>query len=740
MTFFFLPNILKSTSQGGGPIPKANDLLKRFGTFFVRALTQTLPTRAKALQAPAVLQKWRDAGKRRSAALQGFLAEERTRRALRTVGLVALAALLSLGLAFFALRNVILRSVMQSRIAAFEKSDPGTTISVQAARFRGLVGIELERLSLRSANAAVDLGKLSLTASLRDLFLGRLRLRNLALSDLHVNLGAGNARAVASPALPAAPSGKGEPDQSTRPADRAPDYGARVSRLLDLYFTRIPDRLVIERIFIHTAFDDIRQALYIPSLALGGPSFTTTIAVFDGGKKWSGALSGGVERGKRRFHILLRPDGTGALTALPFLERQWGLKIGFDTLAVGLQSRGRGERVLRLDGSLAIAGLALNQPRIAAADVVLDNAAIDFALRLGPDFVELAAPSRVSFNRMAFQPRARLSVRPSRKIELNIPETRFAADDLFRSLPAGLFTNLAGIRTSGELAFHFNFAIDLARPEELELDVDLKKSGFRIRRFGNADLRHFAGPFLYTAYEKDRPARSFIVGPENPSFRPLERIPSFLKYSVMISEDGAFFSHNGFLLEPFKNSIAANLRAGRFVRGASTISMQLVKNLYLRRHKTIARKLEELLITWLIEANRLVSKERMLETYLNIIEWGPGVYGAQEAARFYFDKDVEELTLAEAIFMAAIVPRPKRFMGFFGEDQRLRPWLERYYADVARKMLARGWISQLDHDSLLPDVTLTGPARLQLKGAEAAPVVEDDQGWPEIPFSVTSDE
>ena len=111
--------------------------------------------------------------------------------------------------------------------------------------------------------------------------------------------------------------------------------------------------------------------------------------------------------------------------------------------------------------------------------------------------------------------------------------------------------------------------------------------------------------------------------------------------------------------------------------------MQLVKNLYLKRQKTIARKLEEMIITWLIEENRLVSKERMYEIYLNIIEWGPLVYGAQEAARFYFDKDVADLTLAEAIFMASIVPRPKHFMYSFDPDQRLRPWLEAYYRDVS---------------------------------------------------------
>jgi membrane peptidoglycan carboxypeptidase len=194
----------------------------------------------------------------------------------------------------------------------------------------------------------------------------------------------------------------------------------------------------------------------------------------------------------------------------------------------------------------------------------------------------------------------------------------------------------------------------------------------------------------------------------------------------MLSEDGAFWWHKGFLLEPFKDSIIVNLREKRFVRGASTISMQLVKNLYLKRQKTIARKLEEMLITWMIEEKRLVSKERMYEIYLNIIEWGPGIYGATEAARFYFNKDVAKLTLAEAIFMASIVPRPKRFMVLFDEDQRLRPWLQAYYRDVSSKMFKREMIGQQEYDLLVPEVRLKGPARFLLKGNESMP---DDQLW-----------
>jgi hypothetical protein len=336
-------------------------------------------------------------------------------------------------------------------------------------------------------------------------------------------------------------------------------------------------------------------------------------------------------------------------------------------------------------------------------------------LHVGRDYIELDRPTRISFNKLSFHPYLRFDSGPAKQLTLEIDRTAFKADDFFSSLPAGLFTRLAGIRTIGELAYRLSFFIDFARPDSLRLESDLEKRGFKIERFGEVDFRAVNGPFLYTVYEKDRARRTFMVGPENPDFRALEEISPFLRNAVLISEDGAFFEHKGFLLEHIRKSIAVNLKERRFVRGASTITMQLVKNLYLERQKTIARKLEEMIITWLIEENRLVTKERIYEIYLNVIEWGPGMNGAQEAARFYFQKDAEDLTLAEAIFMASIIPRPNHFMYSFDEEQRPRPWLKAYYSDVSYKMLKREMINQQDFDALIPDIRLKGPARFMLE-------------------------
>jgi membrane peptidoglycan carboxypeptidase len=147
--------------------------------------------------------------------------------------------------------------------------------------------------------------------------------------------------------------------------------------------------------------------------------------------------------------------------------------------------------------------------------------------------------------------------------------------------------------------------------------------------------------------------------------------------------------------------------------------MQLVKNVFLSRNKTVARKLEEALIVWLIENQGLSTKERMYEVYLNIIEWGPMIYGANEASHYYFNKEASRLTLAEAIFMASIIPRPKWFKYSFDETGHLRESNAGFYRLVSEKMLNKGWITSQDADKLVPDVELKGPAKLQLKKTDS---------------------
>ena len=137
------------------------------------------------------------------------------------------------------------------------------------------------------------------------------------------------------------------------------------------------------------------------------------------------------------------------------------------------------------------------------------------------------------------------------------------------------------------------------------------------------------------------------------------RISPHLKNAGIVAEDSAFFDHEGFDWEAMKKAMRRNMEDLSFTRGGSTITQQLVKNLYLTPDKNPFRKIREWIITYQME--RTLSKRRILEIYLNVIEWGNGVYGAESASRHYFSKSASRLTASEAAFLAAIIPNPKLY-------------------------------------------------------------------------------
>ena len=137
---------------------------------------------------------------------------------------------------------------------------------------------------------------------------------------------------------------------------------------------------------------------------------------------------------------------------------------------------------------------------------------------------------------------------------------------------------------------------------------------------------------------------------------PYARISANLKRAVIVTEDGAFWQHDGMDYEQLRDAVETNWERGEFARGASTITQQLAKNLYLSPSKNPIRKIKEVLITRRLEVE--LSKQRILELYLNSIEWGDGVWGAEAAARRYFRKPAAELTATESALLAGAIANP----------------------------------------------------------------------------------
>ncbi len=140
---------------------------------------------------------------------------------------------------------------------------------------------------------------------------------------------------------------------------------------------------------------------------------------------------------------------------------------------------------------------------------------------------------------------------------------------------------------------------------------------------------------------------------------PLAKISPFLQDAVLISEDDKFWQHYGFDLAGIQEALEKNMRSGKMKAGGSTITQQLAKNIFLSPEKTPTRKLKEALLTLRLE--RELGKKRILELYLNVAEWGPGIFGIEEAALHYYGKHASQLMPDEACRLAAVLPNPIRF-------------------------------------------------------------------------------
>ncbi len=189
-----------------------------------------------------------------------------------------------------------------------------------------------------------------------------------------------------------------------------------------------------------------------------------------------------------------------------------------------------------------------------------------------------------------------------------------------------------------------------------------------------------------TAFMRDHTERARMKG-KTPRIAqrwvPLSQISRDIVNAVIVAEDGTFWRHSGFDWFEFKESFQRNITDGMAVRGASTITQQLVKNLFFSSSKNPLRKLREWVLTWWME--RELTKARILEIYLNVIEWGDGIYGIETAAQTYFGKSAVEIGRDEAARLAAVIPSPKR-----RRPDSESSYVERRAELILSRMVARG--------------------------------------------------
>lgn len=326
--------------------------------------------------------------------------------------------------------------------------------------------------------------------------------------------------------------------------------------------------------------------------------------------------------------------------------------------------------------------------------------------------LRLADTTRLSVGDLRFAAGGRVA-RRGPAFSVRLAADGLTPDALRSSLPAAVLGPLREVRARGAWDWRFALDLDLASPDSARVRARVVPHGLQLDLDRTRlELPPPDGPFVATVRLPRGRRVSRELSPANPHFLELGAMDSILVHAVVTNEDGGFFRHGGFNLEAVEGAIADNLRAGRFKRGAGTITMQLARNLYLGHERTLSRKMQEVVLAWTLEHLTWLSKRRLLEIYLNIIEWGPGVHGADEAARYYFGHGARRLTVDESLFLTTVIPAPTRWRWRLDDAGALRPWARAQMHFIGRAMVAKGWLAA---DELPPAdslrVELRGPAR-----------------------------
>ena len=283
----------------------------------------------------------------------------------------------------------------------------------------------------------------------------------------------------------------------------------------------------------------------------------------------------------------------------------------------------------------------------------------------------------------------------AREYELELHMDSNPCQEVLEAMPPGLFPALDEFELDGETSLDMKVVVHMAAPDETVLEGGLEGKKCKLKKVPDT-LADLEGSFMHLVRMKNGQVAQRPLMRGHAFFVPFEALPGYVAAAVLATEDGGFWHHDGYRASAFLDSLRRNVELGTFRRGASTLTMQMVKNVLLTHEKTVSRKLQEIFLTWAVE--KLLPKTRIMEIYLNVVEYGPGIFGVAHAADHYFGKAPEELSSLEAVFLATLLPRPLERHDMWCKGQ-LTPKHDKYIRRVHARMLAKsGHLTQEEYD------------------------------------------
>jgi len=602
---------------------------------------------------------------------------------IRIIGIVVIVLIVLLGIGgyiAYSKREAVLQHEISKAIAKAKK-DYNLDVKIGSATFTGLSTVSFRDITVipEKRDSLLSIKKFDVSVKLMPLISGNVKLANVVLADAHLNLTSINHVKNFDFLFR-----KKKDTTETKPKT---DLSEVAYNLMNQVLYKIPDDLDVKNFLISFTDDSASVKLLTTAAQIKDGKLSSTINVDNGTATWH--VAGKMHPSDKDIAISLYADGKKV--EIPVVEKRYHLKVNFDTVTTRLDKVENSGGVTRIYGYWAVKNLLVNQPAVSSNDIIVPNGSIDANLFVGKNYVSLDSSSLIHLKKIAIKTYIKYQLNPVKMYTVKINTDWLNAQDVFDASPEGMFDSLTGIQVIGKLKYHLHLFLDTSNPDKVQFESALYRDGFHITKYGKTNLAKLNNVFVYTPYEKGKPMPSRVIGPSNPDFTPLSEISPNLRYACMTSEDPYFYTNHGFAQESIRKSIATDFKQKKFKRGGSTISMQLVKNTFLSREKTLSRKIEEILIVWLIENDDIMSKDRMLEVYFNVVEWGKNVYGIGEAAHYYFGKSPSELTLGEGIFLASILPHPKTGLYSFEPDGTLRDGLHGYFKLIGNMMATHGW-------------------------------------------------
>lgn len=602
---------------------------------------------------------------------------------IRIVGIVLISLIILLLIGGYIAYNKR-EAVLQKEIAKAKdkaKKDYNLNINIGSARFTGLATVSLSDITVvpDQRDSLLSIKKFDVSIKIMPLIFGNVKFADVVLDNGHLNLtdvkGVKNFDFLFK-----------KKKDTTEKKERA-DLSVLANNLVKQVLYKIPDDLDLKNFLITFKNDSAGIKLLAQTAVIKDGKLSSTIKVNDTLATWH--FAGKMHPSDKDIDVHLFADGKKV--EIPYIQERYHLKVNFDTISTRLEKVENSDGVTKIYGSWSVKNLLINHPALASSDIIVPYGSIDANVFVGKNYVSLDSSSVIKIKKIAVKTYLKYQLYPVKMYSAKVNSDWMNAQEVFDSFPEGLFDSFDGIKVTGKVKYHLHVFLDSSNPDQVQFESALAKDNLNIVKYGKTDLGRLNRPFLYTPYEKGKPMPSRIIGPQNPDYTPLQDISPNVKYAVMTSEDPTFYTNHGFVEESIRRSIATDIKQKKFKRGGSTISMQLIKNAFLSREKTLSRKIEEILIVWMIENNNVMSKDRMLEVYFNIVEWGRNIYGIGEASRYYFGKSPSSLTLGEGIYLASILPHPKTGLYSFLPDGSLRPSLVNYYNLIGKMMAARKW-------------------------------------------------